>query len=142
MNNNTNSMNKNIYRLIKPYQSMTVYEAKTTMHGAGKCNRELKKSNVNCDSFTIMNINDNSMYDFKMNPSKTPEMILKNNNTNQLLNNQNNQNNQMNQMNQMGGADIITFKTQIYCFKKEIDGFKKEIELLKNKISLLENKKN
>ena len=39
-------MDSNIYRLIKPYQSMTVYDAKTTMHGAGKCYKELKKSMI------------------------------------------------------------------------------------------------
>ena len=67
--NNMNFMNtndKSIYRLIKPYQSMKVYEAKTIMHGAGKCYKELKKTNTKCESFTIMNVNDNNIYDFKL----------------------------------------------------------------------------
>lgn len=72
-----NIQKNNIYRLIKPYQSDKVYEAKTTIHGAGKCYKELKKGNIKCDSFTIMNINDNSIYDFKINNKKTEEMILK-----------------------------------------------------------------
>ena len=72
-----NIQQNNIYRLIKPYQSNKVYEAKTTLHGAGKCYRELKKENVKCDSFTIMNVNNNNIYDFKLNNKKTEEMILK-----------------------------------------------------------------
>ena len=44
MNNQNIQNTQNIYRLIKPYQSDKVYEAKTTLHGAGKCYRELKKT--------------------------------------------------------------------------------------------------
>jgi len=122
LNNINNDMNKNIYRLIKPYQSTNVYEAKTTMHGAGKCYRELKKLNVKCDSFSIMNINDNSVYDFKLGQSRMPDMILKNN-TNDLLN----KNNKNNQNNQIGGADIMTLKTQI-------DNLTNRIKILEEKI--------
>jgi hypothetical protein len=69
---------KNIYRLIKPYQSTKVYEAKTTMHGAGKCYKELKQSNVHCDSFSIQNLADNSVYDFKLqNKPRLESLIIK-----------------------------------------------------------------
>ncbi len=114
--NNINFMNNNdksIYRLIKPYQSMKVYEAKTIMHGAGKCYKELKKTNSQCESFSIMNVNDNSIYDFKLNPSHTHKMVL-HKDTNELINNQ------------YGGS--------------EIEMLKNEIQILKNKIVILENK--
>jgi hypothetical protein len=116
--NNTNFMNtndKSIYRLVKPYQSTKVYEAKTIMHGAGKCYKELKKTNTNCDSFAIMNVNDNSIYDFKLSPLKTQQMVL-HKDTNQLINNQ------------YGGNDI--------------EKLKNDIEMLKNRINVLENKQN
>jgi hypothetical protein len=115
--NNMNFMNtndKSIYRLIKPYQSMKVYEAKTIMHGAGKCYKELKKTNTRCESFTIMNVNDNNIYDFKLSPLKTQQMVLKKD-TNELINN-----------NQFGG--------------NEIESLKNDIEMLKNRIAALENK--
>ena len=114
--NNMNFMNtndKSIYRLVKPYQSTKVYEAKTIMHGAGKCYKELKKNNTKCDSFTIMNVNDNNIYDFKLNPLKSQQMILQKD-TNELINNQH------------GGS--------------EIEMLKNEIENLKNRIIALENK--
>ncbi len=114
--NNINFMNNNdksIYRLIKPYQSMKVYEAKTILHGAGKCYKELKKTNTQCESFSIMNVNDNSIYDFKLNPSHTHKMVL-HKDTNELINNQ------------YGGS--------------EIEMLKNEIQILKNKIVILENK--
>jgi hypothetical protein len=108
--NNTND--KSIYRLIKPYQSMKVYEAKTIMHGAGKCYNELKKTNTRCESFTIMNVNNNSIYDFKLNQLKNQQMVLQKD-TNELIN-------------QRGG--------------NEIEMLKSEIEMLKNRISVLEQK--
>ena len=108
-----NTNNKSIYRLIKPYQSMKVYEAKTIMHGAGQCYKELKKTNSQCESFSIMNVNDNSIYDFKLNPLKSQKMIL-NKDTNELINNQ------------YGG--------------NEIEMLKNEIDMLKNRITALENK--
>lgn len=111
MNNIQNT--QNIYRLIKPYQSDKVYEAKTTLHGAGKCYRELKKSNTNCDSFTIMNINDNSIYDFKVN--KKQEMILKKDPT-ELLN-------------QKGGDEL-------FQIKNDIQQMKNNINLIKSKLGL------
>ncbi len=114
--NNMNFMNtndKSIYRLIKPYQSMKVYEAKTIMHGAGKCYKELKKTNTKCESFTIMNVNDNSIYDFKLSPLKNQQMVL-HKDTNELINNQ------------YGGS--------------EIEMLKNEIDMLKNRITALENK--
>ena len=78
-------MNKDIYRLVKPYQSNKVHEASTFMHGANKCYKELKKNNVQCEMFTIMNINDNSLYDFNMN--NKPKMLLEEkNDPTQLLN--------------------------------------------------------
>ena len=68
-------MNQHIYRLTKPYQSDKVYEAKTILHGANKCYNELKKNNIKCNSFTIININNNLIYEFNIN--KKPEMLLK-----------------------------------------------------------------
>jgi hypothetical protein len=116
--NNMNLNDKSIYRLIKPFQSMKVYEARTIMHGAGKCYKELKKTNTRCESFTIMNVNDNNIYDFKLNQLKSQQMVL-HKNTNELINNSNNNN-------QYGG--------------NEIEKLKNDIDMLKNRISALENK--
>ena len=119
--------NKNVYRLIKPYQSDKVYEASTTMHGAGKCYHELKKNNVNCESFTIMNLDDKSMYDFKIN--NKPQMILKENDKiNELLNKDKLlQNNKL----QQNGGKI-----------DDIDEFKNILQDLTKRIKILENKIN
>lgn len=113
-------MDKNIYRIIKPYQSMKVYDAKTTMHGAGKCYRELKKLNMNCNTFSIMNINDNSVYDFKINPSNVENMILKKDPSELLLNN-----------NQIGGVELENLTNQ---FKNELHNLSQRIKILENKI--------
>lgn len=69
-------MDKNIYRLIKPFQSDKVYEAKTTMHGAGKCYKELKIANIKCDSFTIENLADNTTFDFKIDSKPKLESLI------------------------------------------------------------------
>ena len=113
-------MNKDIYRLVKPYQSNKVHEASTFMHGANKCYKELKKNNVNCESFTIMNINDNSLYDFNMN--NKPKMLLEEkNDPTQLLN-----------INQTGACvdEIILLKTKITQLEERIN-------ILENKYLLL-----
>lgn len=110
-------MSKNIYRLVKPYQSNKVYEASTVMHGAGKCYRELKKSNVVCNSFSIMDINLNSIYDFNIKPKDV--MILKKD-PSELLNKNNSE------INQIGGDELFQIKN--------------DIEQLKNRISTLETK--
>jgi hypothetical protein len=107
--------NKNLYRLVKPYQSNKVYEALTIMHGAGKCYKELKKSNVNCDSFSIMDINLNAIYDFKLNQKE--KMIL-NKDPSELLN--------QNQLIQNGGDDLLQIKN--------------DIQQLKNRMNIIENK--
>lgn len=120
--------NKNVYRLIKPYQSDKVYEASTTMHGAGKCYHELKKNNVNCSSFTIMNLDDNSMYDFKIH--EKPQMILKENDKiNELLDkNKFTQHTQHTQQIQNGGTI------------NDIDEFKNILQDLTKRIKILEDK--
>ena len=111
-------MNKDIYRLVKPYQSNKVHEASTFMHGANKCYKELKKNNVQCEMFTIMNINDNSLYDFNMN--NKPKMLLEEkNDPTQLLN-----------INQTGAGDeILLLRTQI----KQLE---ERINILENKIKI------
>jgi hypothetical protein len=110
--------NKNIYRIIKPYQSDRVYEAQTTLHGANKCYNELKKSNVNSDSFTIMNLNDNSIYDFKIN--QKPQMVLKDNDKiKELLNNNGN--------NMQTGGDINEFKKILEDLSKRVSDIEKKI---------------
>jgi len=119
-------MNKNIYRLIKPYQSDKVYEANTTMHGAGKCYHELKKNNVTCDSFTIMNLDDKSIYDFKIN--NKPQMILKENDKiNELLNKDKLLQN--NKLLQTGGVDDINE------FKNILQDLTKRLKILEDKIN-------
>lgn len=70
------NIDRNIYRLIKPYESNKVYEAKTTMHGAGKCYKELKAENVICNSFTIQNLADNTTYDFKVDSKPKLESLI------------------------------------------------------------------
>lgn len=110
-------MSKNIYRLVKPYQSNKVYEAITVMHGAGKCYKELKKSNVISDSFSIIDVNSSLIYDFNI--KQKNEMILKKD-PSELLNNV------PNKINQNGGDDFFQLKN--------------EIEQLKNRITILEGK--
>ncbi len=69
-------MDRNIYRIIKPYQSNKVYEAKTTMHGAGKCYKELKAENIICNTFTIQNLADNTTYDFRVDSKPKLESLI------------------------------------------------------------------
>ncbi len=76
-------MNKNLYRLVKPYESNKVYEASSVMHGAGKCYKEIKNTNTNTNDFSILDINTNNIYEFKINP--TQQMLLKKN-PDELLN--------------------------------------------------------
>jgi len=109
-------MDKNIYRLVKPYQSKKVYEASTFMHGANKCYKELKKNNVNCDSFTIMNMNDNSLYNFNMN--KKPTMLLEHNDPSQLLN--------INQSGGSGGDELLLLKNKIKELEDRIINLEKK----------------
>jgi tRNA(Phe) wybutosine-synthesizing methylase Tyw3 len=112
-------MSKNIYRLVKPYDSNKVYEAMTIMHGAGKCYKELKKSNVNTDSFSIIDINSSQVYNFNI--KQKEKMILKKD-PSELLDNVNNLNNLQN-----GGDEFVQLKN--------------EIEQIKNRITVLENRK-
>lgn len=101
-----------MYRLIKPYQSNKVYESTSIMHGAGKCYKELKNKNISCNSFSIIDINSNNIYDFKLN---------KDNNYNELL---------LNKTEQKGGnlnsSNVLELKTQI--------------EHLNDRVKLLEDK--
>ena len=101
--------NKQIYRLIKPYQSNTVYEARTIMHGAGKCYKELKKNNVSSNTFSIMNINDNNVYNFNINKQPEIEMLLKKEDT------------------VMSGGGIIELKTQIKHLEDRLDILEKKL---------------
>ena len=110
--------NKNIYRLINPYQSNKVYEASTTLHGANKCYNELKKNNVNCNSFAIMNMNDNSIYNFNV-KEKPNALIKENNEVKQLL-----------------------FDTQNGGNIDNNNELKNQIKLLENRIKVLEDKIN
>jgi len=108
MNQSTyQSTYKSLYRLVKPFQSDKVYESSSIMHGAGKCYKELKKTNSNTPEFSIMDINSNQIYEFKVSPS--PQMILKKN-PDELLNNAQ----LLNQENQNGGNnDINELKNKI-----------------------------
>ena len=108
-------MSKNIYRLVKPYQSNKVYEALTVMHGAGKCYKELKKSNVNSNLFSIMDINSNLIYDFNIKPKN--EMILKKD-PSELLNNVQN-----------GGDELFQIKNDIEQLKNRINSLEEKINL-------------
>jgi hypothetical protein len=107
-------MNKNLYRLVKPYQSDKVYEASSIMHGAGKCHKELKKTNTNVDSFSIMDINSNNIYEFKINPIH--QMLLKKDPDELLNNNQN-------------GGNVMN-----------IENIKNQINELTNRVKILEEK--
>lgn len=107
-------MSKNIYRLVKPYESNKVYEALTIKHGAGKCYKELKKSNIISDSFSIIDINSSLIYDFNI--KKKNQMILEKD-PSELLNNN---------LTQNGGNGLFQLM--------------KEIEKIKNRITILENK--
>jgi hypothetical protein len=121
--------NKNVYRLIKPYQSDKVYEARTTLHGAGKCYNELKKNNVNCTSFTIMNLDDNSIYDFKINDK--PKMVLK-------------ENDKINELLQQNGGeksnDLDELKNIINNLKNNFNNLTNNFNNLTNRVKILEEK--
>ena len=119
-------MNKNIYRLIKPYQSNKVYEASTFMHGANKCYRELQKNNVKCDMFTVLNINDNSMYDFNI--KDKPQMLLQEKNIDE---NKINEIQELLNNTQIGGGDVIN---------TDIVELKNKINLLEDRIKKIETK--
>jgi hypothetical protein len=109
-------MNKDIYRLVKPYQSTKVHESTTFMHGANKCYNELKKNNVSCNSFTIMNINDNNLYNFNIN--NKPKMLLEEkNDPTQLLN-----------INQSGGDEILLLKNKIKQLEERINNLENKIK--------------
>ena len=114
-----------MYRLVKPYQSNKVYEAKSFMHGANKCYRELK-NNVKCEIFSIININDNSIYDFII--KDKPNMILqeKNNGIEELLNDTKLNNTQFEKQSGGQSDDIIKLKM--------------DIKLLEDRIKILESK--
>jgi len=89
---------KSLYRLVKPYQSDKVYESSSIMHGAGKCYKELKKTNLNTQEFSIIDINTNQLYDFKV--SSSPNMIF-HKNPDELLQTQENQNGGNNYINEL-----------------------------------------
>ena len=111
-------MSKNLYRLVKPYESNKVYEASSVMHGAGKCYKEIKKTNTIANEFSIMDVNSNNIYEFKINP--TQQMLLKKN-PDELLNNHNEQN---------GGN-----KMDIEKLQKQINELNIKIKELEIKIS-------
>jgi hypothetical protein len=113
---------KNIYRLVKPYQSNKVYEATTFMRGANKCYHELQKNNVKCDMFTILNINDNSLYDFNI--KNKPQMIL-----------QEKQN-----INDNGVQELLNNNIQDGGNKDNITQLKLQIKSLEDRIKILESK--
>ncbi len=104
-----NKNNKNIYRLIKPYQSNKVYEASSIIHGAGKCYKELKKSGIASESFSIINITDNSAHNFNI--KQTDKMIIKKDPT-ELLN---------------GGDELTRIKYEIEQLKNRISSLEKII---------------
>lgn len=128
---------------------MTVYDAKTTMHGAGKCYKELKKSNINCDSFSIMNINDNTIYNFKLGQSRIQNIFLKGG-TNELINNNQYSKQQdtrqihkiQQKQTQLGGVAIMTLKTQIEKLTNTHKVLENRNKVLENRIKVLENKIN
>jgi hypothetical protein len=115
-----NKLIKTLYRLVKPYQSDKVYESSSIMHGAGKCYKELKKTNSNTPEFSIMDINTNHIYDFKVSPS--PKMIF-NKNPDELL---------KTQQNQEGGNDLndINDINKINELKNIITDLRSRIEKL------------
>lgn len=113
-------MSKNIYRLVKPYQSNKVYEAMTVMHGAGKCYKELKKSNIISDSFSIIDVNSSLIYDFNI--KQKNEMILKKD-PSELLNKNINENNQI------GGDEIFQIKNDIIQLKNDINLIKSKLNM-------------
>lgn len=116
------NMIKNLYRLVKPYQSDKVYEASSIMHGAGKCHKELKKTNTNTNEFSIMDINSNNIYDFKINPNK--QMLLQKN-PDELLNN-----------NQNGGNKNDGNIEYIKKIENQLNELNNRIKLLENKIMI------
>lgn len=112
-------MSKNLYRLVKPYESNKVYEASSIMHGAGKCYKEIKKTNTITNDFSMIDINSNNIYEFKINP--TQQMLLKKD-PNELLNN-----------NQDGGNKIDLEKIQQQINELNTKVKELEIKLSQNK---------
>ena len=124
-----NKLIKTLYRLVKPYQSDKVYESSSIMHGAGKCYKELKKTNSNTPEFSIMDINTNQIYDFKV--SSSPKMIF-NKNPDELLKTQQIQQNQTQE-----GGNIINEINEINDINK-INELKNIITDLRSRIEKLE----
>ena len=110
------NIDRNIYRLIKPYESNKVYEAKTTMHGAGKCYKELKAENVICNSFTIQNLADNTTYDFRVDSKpKLESLIIHSDNKNRK--------------NQKGGLNIEIMENRLRQIESRITNLENKINL-------------
>ena len=132
---------KYIYRLVKPYQSNKVYEASTFMHGANKCYRELHKNNVKCNSFTILNINDNLIYEFNI--KKKPQMILQEKNIHDNgyeLSINNSKSTKLSKTNFVGIQELLN-NTQIggeNVINNDIVKLKNQINLLEDRIKKLE----
>jgi hypothetical protein len=115
-------MSKNLYRLVKPYESNKVYEASSIMHGAGKCYKEIKKTNTITNEFSMIDINSNNIYEFKINPSQ--QMLLKKN-PDELLS--------FNKLNQNGGDKQLIEKLQKQINELNIKVKEIEIKISQNK---------
>ena len=115
--------NSNLFRLIKPVDSNKVYNGKTIMHGAGKCYKELKSKNIQSNSFSIIEINQNQVYTFKIKSMPKIENLITNNQTGGI--------GLSLSLNQKSREDFILLK--------KIDGLEKNIQSLTIRLSKLES---
>lgn len=113
----------NLFRLIKPVSSNKVYESKTIMHGAGKCYKELKTHNIKASSFSIIEINQNQVYTFKINSKSNANFEPK---IESLVTN-----NQNGGLNQKVRDDFMILK--------KLEGLEKNIQNLNIRINKLES---
>ena len=109
----------NLFRLIKPVESNKVYNSRTIMHGAGKCYKELKTHNIKASSFSIIEINQNQVYTFKINSEPKVESLITNN--------------------QNGGLNQKA--RDEFMILKKLEGLEKNIQNLNIRINKLESSK-
>ena len=61
------SLQENLYRVVKPYDSNILHSSHSLMGGASKCYKEIKKISPSAGEFSVIQMNTNQVYDFNIN---------------------------------------------------------------------------
>ena len=64
---NSGFTNKTAYKVIRPFTSQKLHFSSSLEGGASKCYREVKSLMPNSTDFSVMNMNTNELYDYKLN---------------------------------------------------------------------------